>query len=159
MRDSFLGLHSKPKVKPAPFPDRELGIRLVSLYFEHANPQIPILHRGEFTALFEKAYAPVDRAKSAREQYMLNIVFAIGAGIIMEDSGSGQGSGSSATKLSPAAAASPASPLPGKHGPLGQQHQPEECKCISEHLSPYSDFLAICETRPAMPLTCPKESY
>ena len=57
---------------------------MLDLYFQHANPQIPILHRGDFMVLFEKAYASKDR--SPRELYMLNIVFAIGAGIILEDS-------------------------------------------------------------------------
>lgn len=85
MRDSFFGLHTRPTIKQAPFPDRELGIRLVELYFEHANPQIPILHRGDFMALFNRAYASKDGRRSPRELYMLNIVFAIGAGIILEE--------------------------------------------------------------------------
>src|ERR1700753_2591842 len=83
MRDSYFGLQTKPTIKPAPFPDRELGLKLVELYFEHANPQIPILHRGEFMALFEKAYQTDDRNRTPRESYMLNIVFAIGSGIIV----------------------------------------------------------------------------
>jgi hypothetical protein len=82
MRDSFFGLQSKPAFKKAPFPDKELGARLVNLYFENANPQMPILHRGEFMALFDKTYALEERRRSPRESYMLNIVFAIGAGII-----------------------------------------------------------------------------
>ncbi len=45
MGDSFFGLHTKPSIKPAPFPDLEVGHRLVELYFEYANPQLPILHR------------------------------------------------------------------------------------------------------------------
>ena len=85
MRDSFFGLQSKPTIKQAPFPDRELGQRLVNLYFEYANPQIPILHRGEFMTMFDRAYASKDRQKSPRELYMLNIVFALGAGIIFKD--------------------------------------------------------------------------
>lgn len=90
MRDSFFGLHIKPTFKQAPFPDKKLGLRLVELYFEHANPQIPILHRGEFMLLFDRVYTSKDRSKSPRELYMLNIVFAIGAGIILEDSNAGQ---------------------------------------------------------------------
>ena len=82
MRDSFFGLQSKPAFKKAAFPDKELGEKLVNLYFENANPQIPTLHRGEFMALFNRAYASEDRRRSPRELYMLNIVFAIGAGII-----------------------------------------------------------------------------
>ena len=92
MRDSFFGLSSKPSIKPAPFPDRELGLRLIELYFEHANPQIPILHRGDFMNLFNRAYQPKDRQRSARELYMLNIVFALGAGIIFEGSGTAKNS-------------------------------------------------------------------
>ena len=83
MRDSFFGLQSKPAFKKAPFPEKELGERLVSLYFENANCQIPTLHRGEFMALFNRAYASDERKRSPRELYMLNIVFAIGAGTIV----------------------------------------------------------------------------
>jgi hypothetical protein len=88
MRDSFFGLHTKPTIKQAPFPNKELGKRLVEFYFEHANPQIPILHRGEFMKMFELAYADGDaRVRTPRELYMLNIVFAIGSGIFLGDSG------------------------------------------------------------------------
>ncbi|KAG9242769.1 fungal-specific transcription factor domain-containing protein [Calycina marina] len=84
MRDSFFGLHTKPTIKQAPFPDKELGERLVNFYFEHANPQIPILHRGEFMKTFELAYVDGDkRVRTSRELYMLNIVFAIGSGIFL----------------------------------------------------------------------------
>lgn len=82
MRDSYFGLQSKPTFKEAPFPDRELGARLVHLYFEHANPQIPILHRGLFMELFDRAYSIEPSKRTSRELYLLNIVFAIGAGII-----------------------------------------------------------------------------
>ena len=95
MRDSFFGLQSKPTITPAAFPEENIGRRLLDLYFQHANPQIPILHRGEFTALFERAYASKD--KSPRELYMLNIVFAIGAGIIFEDSRAGRADSSGST--------------------------------------------------------------
>jgi hypothetical protein len=86
MRDSFFGLQAKPTFKQAPLPDRQLGEKLVRLYFEHANPQIPVLHRGEFMELFERAYSVERRSRTARELYMLNIVFAIGAGIIFGSS-------------------------------------------------------------------------
>ena len=85
MRDNFFGLHTKPHFKQAPWPDRALGERLVGLYFEHPNPQIPILHKGEFMRMFEKAYEP-GGGRGARESYLLNIVFAIGAGTILLDS-------------------------------------------------------------------------
>lgn len=88
MRDSFFGLHTKPTIKQAPFPTKEVGKRLVEFYFEHANPQIPILHRGEFMKMFEAAYADGEsRVRTPRELYMLNIVFAIGSGIFLGDSG------------------------------------------------------------------------
>ncbi|GAB7366263.1 hypothetical protein MBLNU230_g7821t1 [Neophaeotheca triangularis] len=86
MRDSFFGLHTKPNIKPAPFPDKGVGLRLVSLYFEHANPQMPILHRPEFMAMFERVYSTDSKKRTSRELYMLNIVFAIGSGIIMDSS-------------------------------------------------------------------------
>lgn len=83
MRDSFFGLHTKPSIKPATFPDRDLAARLVNLYFEHANPQIPILHRGEFMQMFERAYSTSEPPTKAKELYMLNMVFAIGCGVIV----------------------------------------------------------------------------
>ena len=86
MRDSFFGLHTKPTIRQAPFPDEALGRKLVDLYFEHANPQIPILHRPEFMKMFMRVYISDERTRTARESYMLNIVFAIGAGIIMGSS-------------------------------------------------------------------------
>lgn len=123
MRDSFFGLHTKPTIKQAPFPDKKLGLRLVGLYFEHANPQIPILHRGEFMLLFDRAYTSKDRRRPPRELYMLNIVFAIGAGIVLEES---------KTEQLPDASASDA--RPGQHSnskdtekhKSTRQMQPEE---------------------------------
>lgn len=83
MRDSFFGLHTRPTIQPATFPTRDVAMRLVTLYFEHANPQIPILHRGEFMRMFERAYANDGRDLGGRELYMLNMVFAIGCGVIV----------------------------------------------------------------------------
>jgi hypothetical protein len=98
MRDSFFGLHTKPTISPAPFPTRSVAERLVGLYFEHANPQIPSLHRGEFAGVLDTIYSPVDGTPNgvsdygvqatglggtARERYLLNIVCAIGAGIFL----------------------------------------------------------------------------
>jgi hypothetical protein len=121
MRDSFFGLQTKPTFKPASFPDKELGMKLVTLYFEHANPQIPILHRGEFMELFERAYALEDRTRTPRELYMLNIVFAIGAGIIFgEIESKPQGKQVSQLKRSDT------SPATKKQKLSSQQHQPEE---------------------------------
>ncbi|KAJ0118065.1 hypothetical protein J7T55_014518 [Diaporthe amygdali] len=83
MRDSFFGLHTKPTIHPAPFPDKEVGMALINLYFEHANPQIPILHKVEFMKMFEQAYDDENPQRGPKELYMLNMVFAIGGGIIM----------------------------------------------------------------------------
>ncbi|KAI4255961.1 MAG: hypothetical protein LQ352_002312 [Teloschistes flavicans] len=123
MRDSFFGLHSRPTIEPAPLPDSELGLRLVNLYFEHANPQIPILHKGDFMALFDRAYASAERHKSARELYMLNIVFAIGAGTILEDSHLGSSSVTGSVRPT-FPETLPADPI--RTSSSSQQHQPEE---------------------------------
>jgi hypothetical protein len=72
-------------MKRAAFPDRELAERLVDLYFEHANPQMPILHRGDFMELLDRTYLLDEKNRSPRALYILNIVFAIGAGIIFDD--------------------------------------------------------------------------
>ena len=125
MRDSFFGLQTRPTIKPAPFPDRELGLRLVNLYFEHANPQIPILHRPEFMVLFGRAYASKDRRRSARELYMLNIVFAIGAGTILEDSSAKHPPNGQAGSTSPMKQ-EPASPNSKQQKSSSQQRQAEE---------------------------------
>ena len=82
MRDSYFGLQTKPNIPEASFPDKQLGEKLVRLYFEHANPQIPILHRGDFMEIFDRAYSVEPALRTSRELYLLNIVFAIGAGII-----------------------------------------------------------------------------
>ena len=89
MRDSYFGLQTKPTIKEAPPPDRHLGEKLLHLYFEYANPQIPILHRGEFMDLVDRAYSLEPSRRTSRELYLLNIVFAIGAGIIWGSSESG----------------------------------------------------------------------
>ncbi|USW48887.1 hypothetical protein Slin15195_G022060 [Septoria linicola] len=120
MRDSFFGLHTKPTIKPAPFPERELGLRLTELYFEHANPQIPVLHRGEFMTLFDRVYAAEPKKRTPRELYMLNIVFAIGSGIIVD---------TSVVEQSMAAADSAdesGQPHKKRQRMANHQHQPEE---------------------------------
>ncbi|KAI5463331.1 fungal-specific transcription factor domain-containing protein [Mariannaea sp. PMI_226] len=95
LRDSFFGLHTRPTIRPATFPDKEVGLRLVRLYFEHSNPQIPILHRGEFMQTFERVYATQDPARGARELYLLNMVFAIGCGVIVGEPVKTESSGDS----------------------------------------------------------------
>ncbi|KAL4909862.1 positive regulator of purine utilization [Aspergillus multicolor] len=84
-RDSFFGLQTRPMMKCAAFPDRELAERLADLYFEHANPQIPIVHRVDFMELLDRTYSMDEKDRSPRSLYFLNIVFAIGSGIIFED--------------------------------------------------------------------------
>ncbi|KAK4197231.1 fungal-specific transcription factor domain-containing protein [Triangularia verruculosa] len=86
MRDSFFGLHTRPTIHPATFPSKELGLKLINLYFEHANPQMPVVHRVDFMQMFEQAYAEEGRVRGPRELYCLNMVFAIGAGIILAES-------------------------------------------------------------------------
>lgn len=116
MRDSFFGLQTRPMMKCAEFPDRDVAQKLVELYFEHANPQMPILHRGEFMELFDRAYSTDEKNLSARDLYILNIVFAIGAGIIYE------GKSSSEEKQRGRAG----SPSSKRQRVSGRQCQPEE---------------------------------
>ena len=73
MRDSYFGLQTKPTINQAAFPDRALGLKLVNLYFEHSNPQIPILHRGEFMDLFNRVYSSDHSHRAPRELYMLTL--------------------------------------------------------------------------------------
>jgi hypothetical protein len=124
MRDSFFGLHTKPTIKPAKFPSKELGLRLVKLYFEHANPQIPILHLIEFMDMFDKVYASDEHSRTARESYMLNIVFAIGAGTIVGKSPDDDNQPSHARSSSPDASDSP--PSQKRRKITEDQAQPEE---------------------------------
>ena len=119
MRDSFFGLQTKPTIKQAPFPGKDLGARLANLYFEHANPQIPILHRGDFQVMFDKAYKTKGGPVAPRELYMLNIVFAIGAGIILEDPHTSSPGSTASTR-------EPDSPNVKRQRVSGQQCQPEE---------------------------------
>jgi hypothetical protein len=124
MRDSFFGLQTKPSIRQAPFPNRELGARLVELYFEHANPQIPILHRGEFMDMFDRVYTNGERHRTSRESYMLNIVYAMGAGIIL---GSSDAEDSPTSDRAPSPVKFRSSPPSSKRRRLaGHQHQPEE---------------------------------
>lgn len=113
MRDSFFGLHTKPTIHPAPFPDRDVGTALVNLYFEHANPQIPILHKVEFSRMFEAAYDEANPQRGPKELYMLNMVFAIGSGIIMGAMSKTETQQNSAAK-------------PGEGRMSAKQAQPEE---------------------------------
>ena len=122
MRDSYFGLSSKPTYKQAAFPDQNLGQKLVDLYFEHANPQIPILHRGEFMKLFEKAYRSTETHMTPRDLYMLNMVFAIGAGIIFGESDVQASSAEEKVKVK----RTPSSPTLKRQKTSSLQYQPEE---------------------------------
>lgn len=97
MRDSFFGLHTKPTIRPAPFPNESLGRKLVNLFFEISNPQIPILHRGEFMEVFDRVYSTKEADRLPRELYLLNIVFAIGSGVIIDDGAKAEGPGAAQT--------------------------------------------------------------
>ncbi|KAI9932167.1 Fungal specific transcription factor [Aspergillus wentii] len=120
MRDSFFGLQTRPTMKCAAFPDRDLAEKLVNLYFEHANPQMPILHRGDFMELLDRTYSVEEKNRSSRSLYTLNIVFAIGAGIIFEDkSPSGE-------EDKDGRARSPSSSTSKRPKLSGHQYQPEE---------------------------------
>ncbi|KAI9672091.1 MAG: Fungal specific transcription factor [Alyxoria varia] len=121
MRDSIFGLHKKPFFKEAPFPDRELGYKLVDLYMEYANPQIPILHRVEFMKLFSRVYSP-NHQRTARESYLLNIVFAIGAGVILNSNDKDDESESETSKSSSRSSENPAK----RRRFSSKQHRPEE---------------------------------
>ncbi|GAB7349354.1 hypothetical protein MBLNU459_g8484t3 [Dothideomycetes sp. NU459] len=141
MRDSFFGLHTKPTIKPASFPDKEIGQRLVELYFEHSNPQIPTLHRGEYMALFDRVYATPEKARTPRELYMLNIIFAIGSGIIMDTSGAEKGNNSGSEDLSTNEA---------KGGPRKRQKlSSEQCQPEDYHASAIMHLESFLGSSPA----------
>lgn len=107
VREGFFGLAtSRECVQPAKWPSRQLASDLIGLYFGQANPQLPILHRGEFEAMADQVYSdmkmeqifrergetePTPEMKTGpRERYLMHIVFAIGAGIFLEkDTGGG----------------------------------------------------------------------
>ena len=145
MRESFFALQSKPAIKPAAFPDRHTGLRLAKLYFEHANPQIPILHREDFMSMFEQAYAHKDIRKSPKELYMLFIVFAIGAGIILEDLGSSESPTSSQEN---GAEIQNKSPAQKRRKTSDLSKQPEEYHASAMlHLEPFLGAMPSAEYR------------
>ncbi|EZF30837.1 hypothetical protein H109_00643 [Trichophyton interdigitale MR816] len=125
MRDSYFGLQTKPIMKQAPFPDREVAQRLVSLYFEYSNAQIPILHRVEFMEVFNRVYATEEKQRSARDLYFLNIVCAIGAGVIFDAKGDGEPT-SQEMKNDDSRQSPTPSPAHKRRRLSKQQHQPEE---------------------------------
>ncbi|RHZ59836.1 hypothetical protein CDV55_103184 [Aspergillus turcosus] len=122
MRDSFFGLQTRSMMKCAAFPDRELAEKLVNLYFEHANPQMPILHREDFMELLDRTYSVEEKDRSPRSLYTLNIVFAIGAGIIFEDKNSSDDEDNKQSNRN----RSPSSSTAKRPRLSSHQHQPEE---------------------------------
>ncbi|EFQ98536.1 purine utilization positive regulator [Nannizzia gypsea CBS 118893] len=125
MRDSYFGLQTKPIMKQAPFPDREVAQRLVNLYFEYSNAQIPILHRVEFMEVFDRVYAMEEKQRSARDLYFLNIVCAIGAGVIFDAKGDSESTSQEMKNENDTRSPSP-SPAYKRRRLSNQQHQPEE---------------------------------
>ncbi|PGG95690.1 hypothetical protein AJ79_09917 [Helicocarpus griseus UAMH5409] len=123
MRDSFFGLQAKPTMKQAPFPDQAVAERLVSLYFEHANPQIPILHRGEFMEVFQRIYSVEESKRSSRDLYLLNVVCAIGAAIIFDAKSDVRAQDQEVQRSHNR---SPTFPTQKRQRLLVQQYQPEE---------------------------------
>ncbi|KAI5306876.1 Fungal specific transcription factor [Ascosphaera pollenicola] len=81
MRDSFFSLQAKLGVKQAALPDRELGDYLAELYFEHENPQLPILHRVDFVDTLDRVYSSDEASLSPKDLYTVFIVLAIGSGV------------------------------------------------------------------------------
>ena len=126
MRDAFFGLHNKPSFRPATFPERELGLKLVKLYMEYANPQIPILHRDEFMALFDEVYAQPPAKHTPKQKYFLNIVFAIGSGIILGGSDMHNASREAQEQHEDAQGSENGEPQTKRQRTSLHQHQPEE---------------------------------
>jgi hypothetical protein len=127
IRDSVFGLQTKPTIKAALLPDRAVASRLITLYFQHTHPQMPILHRGQLMSIFEHVYETAGHDRTAREMYFLNIVFAIGAGTIVDNINDVTGGNPS-----------------GKVKVSSQQGQPEEYHAAAiVHLE---DLLASCSS-------------
>ncbi|KAI8313664.1 hypothetical protein K4K59_004191 [Colletotrichum sp. SAR11_240] len=55
----------------------------LDMLVENIDPQVLILHRGEFTALFDRVYASDSKKRAARELCVVIVVFAVGSGTIM----------------------------------------------------------------------------
>ncbi|KAI1965306.1 hypothetical protein LOZ58_001152 [Ophidiomyces ophidiicola] len=123
MRDSFFGLQVKPSITPAQFPDSKLARHLVDLYFEYANPQAPILHREEFMDLLQRVYSTEKRSQLPRDLYLLNIVCAIGAGIIF---GVKKDAARQQTENNSRDDGSPSEPYTNLPTQSGREYQPEE---------------------------------
>ncbi|KAL9089645.1 MAG: hypothetical protein Q9165_005677 [Trypethelium subeluteriae] len=123
MRDSFFGLHSKTTIDKAAFPEKGVAMKLVDLYFNYANAQLPILHRGEFYSKMEEVYNEEEGKRGARDLFMLNIVFAIGAGVVLGDASS---YGAMSPEFPDSSSEMGSPPVSKKRKLPGQQARPEE---------------------------------
>ncbi|GJN80141.1 fungal specific transcription factor domain-containing protein [Purpureocillium lilacinum] len=56
-------------------------MRLANLYFEHVNPHIPILHRGDLMGMLHNVYDGDEANTTSRELYIVNMVFAMGCDV------------------------------------------------------------------------------
>ncbi|KAJ5806702.1 fungal-specific transcription factor domain-containing protein [Penicillium riverlandense] len=85
IQESFFGLQGgKSHKNYAAFPDRDLANTLVDLYFDYANPQIPILNRAEFMGLLDLTYSTLEEERPSCDLCFLYLVFAIGAAIVFD---------------------------------------------------------------------------
>ncbi|UNI17022.1 hypothetical protein JDV02_003401 [Purpureocillium takamizusanense] len=62
-------------------PPKTVATRLANLYFEHVNPHIPILHRGDFMSMLHNVYDGEEANTTSRELYIVNMVFAMGCDV------------------------------------------------------------------------------
>ncbi|KAJ5191459.1 positive regulator of purine utilization [Penicillium cinerascens] len=82
IRTFFFGLRANRSTKECvSLPSREQAEKLVDLYFNHANPHMPVLHRFELREVLIHTYSAREGDRSARNLYFLFIVLAIGAAI------------------------------------------------------------------------------
>ena len=124
MRDSFFALHARPSSKPATFPEKILGKRLMENYFNYAYPQLPTLHKGQTLEMVDNVYKPQYK-RSSQENFLLNIVFAIGSGVFIgrsDETEQSVVSRTSDTSVKPAVSSSTSK----RRRMSTHQHEPEE---------------------------------
>ncbi|KAJ6445152.1 positive regulator of purine utilization [Purpureocillium lavendulum] len=63
-------------------PPKAVGLKLATLYFEHVNPHIPILHRGDLLNMLHAVYEADGSGATARQLYIINMVFAMGCDVM-----------------------------------------------------------------------------
>ncbi|KAF9886532.1 Fungal specific transcription factor [Aspergillus nanangensis] len=106
----------RPLSKPAELPDREQAAELVNLYFEHAYPQVPVLHKGDLLKLFDRAYSE-DEDRNPRSLFFLYTVFAIGACMMPEHKAHALGD-----RTSPAIGSRKKRKISNQHHPAEEYH-------------------------------------